>query len=189
MMSETPGNQGHTMLPSRIETERLVLRKPRPTDGPLLYQTYTSDAEVTRYLIWRPHQALAETQQFVDACIKGWQARTHFPYVLTLQREEHEPIGMLDARPRGHIVEVGYVLARRYWQRGLMPEALTTLTELCLALPETYRVQATCDVDNLASARLLEKCGFQQEGRLERYVVHPNLGAEPRDCFMYARCR
>lgn len=188
-MSETPRDQGHTMLPSRIETERLILREPRPTDGPLLYQAYTADPEVTRYLVWRPHQALSETQQFIAACIKGWQARTHFPYVMTLQHAEHEPIGMLDARPRGHIVDVGYVLARRHWQRGIMPEALTALTEHCLAQPEIYRVQASCDVDNLASARLLEKCGFRQEGRLERYVVHPNLGDEPRACFMYALCR
>ncbi|MCC5883913.1 MAG: GNAT family N-acetyltransferase [Halomonas sp.] len=152
------------MLPSRIETERLVLREPRSTDGPLLYQAYTSDPEVTRYLVWRPHQALAETQQFVDVCIQAWQARSHFPYVMTLQRAEHEPIGMLEARPKGHVVEVGYVLARHYWQRGLMPEALSAVTELCLAQPEICRVQATCDVDDLDSV-VIHACAFIQSER------------------------
>lgn len=176
------------MLPPRIETERLLLREPRSNDGPLLYRAYTTDPEVARYTIWRPHQSPSETQEYVDACIQAWQERTHFPYVVTLHRDEHPPIGMLEARPRGHMVDMGYVLARRYWQRGIMPEALTALTELCLAQPGIYRVQATCDVENLASARLLEKCGFRKEGRLERHALHPNISPEPRACFMYARC-
>ncbi len=189
MMTKTSGKQGDTVLSSRIDTERLVLRKPRASDGPRLHHAYTTDPEVTRHLVWRPHQALSETQQFVAACIQAWQERTHFPYVITLHCDEHEPIGMLEARPRGHIVDMGFVLARQHWQRGIMPEALTALTELCLARPEKYRVQASCDVDNLASARLLEKCGFRKEGRLERHAIHPNLGPEPRACFMYVRCR
>jgi [ribosomal protein S5]-alanine N-acetyltransferase len=49
--------------------------------------------------------------------------------------------------------------------------------------------QATCDVENLASQRALEKSGFNREGRLERYNIHPNVAAEPRACFMYAKCR
>ena len=47
-------------------------------------------------------------------------------------------------------------------------------------------VWATCDVDNLASARVLEKAGFEREGRLHNWIVHPNIGPEPRDCYVYA---
>ncbi|MCE8033275.1 N-acetyltransferase [Billgrantia tianxiuensis] len=177
------------MLPPRIDTERLTLREPRPTDGPVLYREYTTDPEVTRYMVWRPHQAPSETQEYVDVCIRAWKERSRFPYVMTFHGDEHEPIGMLEARPRGHTVDVGYVLARRHWRKGIMPEALTALTALCLAQPEVYRVQATCDVENLASARLLEKCGFVREGRLERHMLHPNIDPEPRACFLYARCR
>ena len=71
----------------------------------------------------------------------------------------------------------------------MMPEAIAALTSAALALPEIFRVQATCDVDNLKSARALEKAGFTREGRLDRFMVHPNVSAEPRPRYMYAKCR
>lgn len=80
----------------------------------------------------------------------------------------------------------------------LLPPRIET-PRLCLrepAVPDAalagcgfFRVQASCDVDNIASQRALEKSGFVREGRLERLTVHPNISPEPRPCFMYARCR
>ena len=55
-----------------------------------------------------------------------------------------------------------------------------------LAQPELFRVWATCDVENAASAGVLERAGMQREGILRRWTVHPSLGDEPRDCFCYA---
>ncbi|MFQ3786328.1 GNAT family N-acetyltransferase [Halomonas sp. A29] len=177
------------MLPTSIVTTRLSLREPRVSDASRLFRAYTTDTEVTRYLVWRPHKAIKEAEEFIAICIEAWGDRSHFPYVVTLAGNEQAPIGMVEARPRGHMVDVGYVLARQFWGQGIMTEALAELTERCLAQPEYYRVQATCDVENLASARLLEKAGFSREGRLERYALHPNIGPEPRACFLYARCR
>jgi len=48
---------------------------------------------------------------------------------------------------------------------------------------------AVCDVENIASARVMEKAGLSREGVLRRWLVHPNLGPEPRDCYGYARVR
>jgi len=70
-----------------------------------------------------------------------------------------------------------------------MPEAVSRLTTIALADPSCFRVQATCDTENIASARTLEKAGFTREALLERYIVHPNISAAPRACFMYANCR
>jgi ribosomal-protein-alanine N-acetyltransferase len=50
-------------------------------------------------------------------------------------------------------------------------------------------VWAVCDVDNLASARVLEKAGMGREGRLRRWVLHPNVSAAPRDCWCYAHVK
>jgi RimJ/RimL family protein N-acetyltransferase len=96
---------------------------------------------------------------------------------------------MLEARVSQHVVDLGYVLAPRYWGQGLMPEAVRCLTEWALSQARFFRVQAFCDVENKASQRTLEKAGFVQEGRHERYVVHPNLSPAPRACYMYGRCR
>jgi ribosomal-protein-alanine N-acetyltransferase len=46
-----------------------------------------------------------------------------------------------------------------------------------------------CDVENIGSARVMEKSGLVREGLLRRYLVHPSISKEPRDCFSYARVR
>ena len=84
---------------------------------------------------------------------------------------------------------IGYVLARAHWGQALMPEAVMALADLALATSSIFRLQATCDIDNQASARTLEKSGFVREALLQRFTVHPNISSEPRACFMYARCR
>jgi ribosomal-protein-alanine N-acetyltransferase len=175
-----------SQLPRRIETQRLVLREPRASDARGLFAAYAQDAEVARYMVWRPHSALAETEAFVAECIRAWGTGMRLPFVLAFAANEQEPIGMLEGRVQSHTLDIGYVLSRRHWGGGLMPEAIAALTEAALATPFFFRVQATCDVENRASARTLEKAGFAREARLERYTVHPNIGPEPRACFMYA---
>jgi RimJ/RimL family protein N-acetyltransferase len=70
-----------------------------------------------------------------------------------------------------------------------MPEALRPIVDWALQQKEIYRIWAFCDVDNRASARVLEKIGMQREGVLRRWFVHPNMGDVPRDCFCYARIK
>jgi len=176
-------------LPEIIETKRLVLRETRASDARPLFDAYTQDTEVARYTVWRAHKSLVETEEFVARCMRDRLTGSALAYVLTLREAPDRPIGMLEARPLSHLCDIGYVLGRAYWGKGLMPEAICAMTEAALRSPAIFRVQATCDVDNRASARALEKSGFVREGRLERYTVHPNISAEPRPCFLYARCR
>jgi RimJ/RimL family protein N-acetyltransferase len=174
-------------FPEFFETERLLLRPPRTSDAGSLFEAYTQDIEVVRYLIWRPHRSLAETQEFIAGCILDRPGGSRLPYVLTLRNAPARAIGMLEARPRALLLDIGYVLSRAHWGQGLMTEAIRAFTDAALRIPGIFRVQATCDVDNRASARALEKSGFSLEGRLERYRVHPNI--KPRPSLLYARCR
>ena len=97
---------------------------------------------------------------------------------------------MIEARNLGTTIDIGYVLAKTHWSRGFMTEALGALTDIALENSTTiYRVQATCDTENIASQRALEKSGFSREARLERFMIHPNVSPEPRACFMYAKIR
>jgi [ribosomal protein S5]-alanine N-acetyltransferase len=58
-----------------------------------------------------------------------------------------------------------------------------------LAQPAMFRVWAVTDVDNVASARVLERAGMTREGLLRSWLMHPSLSAAPRDCWCYARVR
>jgi [ribosomal protein S5]-alanine N-acetyltransferase len=70
-----------------------------------------------------------------------------------------------------------------------MTEALTEVVSWALQQPSIFRIGAVCDVENIASARVMEKAGLLREGLLRRWLVHPNVGDDPRDCWSYARVR
>ncbi|MDO9358622.1 MAG: GNAT family N-acetyltransferase [Polaromonas sp.] len=176
------------LLPDILTTTRLRLRAPSLADTPALFQAYTQNPAVCRFMIWSPHRSEDDTRAFMTWCVGAWDEGKKQPYVIT-DAATGEAIGMIEARLQGTTVDIGYVLSQAHWGRGLMPEAIEAVTGAALAAPGIFRVHATCDTENIASQRVLEKSGFLREGRLERYTVHPNISPEPRACFMYARCR
>ena len=171
--------------PARWETERLVLTPACVADARAAFESYTADPLVPRYMIWRAHRSQDETERFMRRCENVWRESSAFPWSLRLKLDGSFA-GMLEARVRQHSVDIGYVLARRLWRQGLMSEAVGGLVDWAMSQPGIHRVWAVCDVDNIASARLLEHVGMQLEGTLRRWLVHPNMSAAPRDCLCYA---
>lgn len=171
--------------PDRIETARLVLRPPDLGDAPALFETYMQDTEVTRYVMWRPHTDIEQTVTFLRICLQHWENGQRFPYVITL-KGTGTPIGMVDIHFNGSTAGLGYVIGRPFWGRGYMPEAVRSVVDWALGQPDIFRVAATCDVENIASARVMEKVGMQREGVLRRLTIHPNISPKPRDCYIYA---
>ena len=95
-------------------------------------------------------------------------------------------LGAAALRLEGHRASLGFVLGREHWGKGIMPEALTPVVAWALSQGEIHRVWAVCDVDNPASARVLEKLGMRREGVLRRWMVHSNVSDVPRDCLCYS---
>jgi len=62
--------------------------------------------------------------------------------------------------------ELGYVLARPYWKRGLMTEAVRTVIDAAFRYTPLNRIEAQCLVAHRASARVMEKSGMSFEGIL-----------------------
>lgn len=176
------------VFPDSFATPRLILRPIAAADAPAIFAGYAQDPGVVRYLTWRRHQTIVETEAYIAGCLTkpAASART---YVLT-ERIDGRLLGAFDLRrPESHRFDCGYVLARPFWGRGLMTEALTEIAGWAMRQDGIRRLGAVCDIDNLASARVMEKAGLAREGILRRWLVHPNIGPEPRDCFSYAKCR
>jgi RimJ/RimL family protein N-acetyltransferase len=173
-----------TRPPETLETSRLHLRPPRLSDAERIFTAYAQDPMVTRYLTWRPHQSIEDTRQFLRFCEEEWQTDSSFPWVI-LRKQDGELLGMVHIFISGHKAELGYVLARPYWGRGIMTEAVQVVVDWALAHPQIYRVWAVCDVENVASARVMEKVGMEREGILRRWLKHPK-SESPRDCYCYS---
>ena len=171
--------------PETFSTTRLLLRPPRMSDASAIYSNYARDSEATRYLIWRPHKHIQETEEFLKRSVAGWGTDNDFPWAITL-KDSDELIGMVGLRINEFKADLGYVIGQPWWGQGYATEAVQAIVDWALAQPSIYRVWAMCDVDNLASARVLEKVGMIREGVLRRSTSHPNVSDEPRDSYCYA---
>jgi len=83
--------------PEIIDTPRLRLRPPVMEDALSILEQYAQDSEVTRYLIWRPHQDIEETHDFLRRCISAWNNGSTFAWVLS-RKEDSGLVGMLGAQ-------------------------------------------------------------------------------------------
>jgi len=154
-------------------------------DAAVVFERYARDPAVAKYMTWRPHANIGETREFLRRCERVWSDGSAFPWSLWL-KESGEFAGLVEIRVRSTAVDLGYALSQRWWRQGLMSEAVSYVVKWALAQPEIFRVWATCDIENVASARLLERVGMEREGVLRRWLVHPNLSDMPRDALCYS---
>jgi ribosomal-protein-alanine N-acetyltransferase len=176
--------------PETFATARLTARLPRADDASAVFASYASDPDVTRYLSWKPYARVELLTDFLRDRAADWERANspHYAWMLCL-RGTDTPIGSIGLMPDGGKVMCGYVLAKKFWGRGMMSEALTYLTDWAIAQPDVFRVWAFCDIENPASARVMEKAGLTREALLRRWHVAPNLGPDPRDCILCSRVK
>jgi RimJ/RimL family protein N-acetyltransferase len=175
-------------FPERMETERLLLRWQTEDDAEQMFSRYASDPEVTRYLTWGPHQSVDDTLAFLRQRA-GERPPGQFFNWLVFPRGGGPLLGSIGCRVDGHIVQFGYCYARDAWGHGYATEAARAMVRVWLDEPTIWRVQAFCDPENVASARVLEKAGLTFEGTLRKYSLTPNQSEVPRDECCYARVR
>jgi RimJ/RimL family protein N-acetyltransferase len=173
--------------PERLETDRLVLRRPALTDAEAILTRYASDPIVTRYLSFVRHRSIDDTRAFLEWSEAEWSRWPAGPYLVE-SRESGELLGSTGfGFETASRASTGYVFAQDAWGRGLATEALRAVVGAAEAL-QLPRLYALCHVEHPASAHVLDKCGFAREGVLRRHSLFPNLGRdEPADVFCYAR--
>ncbi|TQM89745.1 GNAT family N-acetyltransferase [Roseinatronobacter monicus] len=175
-------------LPDEFETTRYHLRRVREDDAPVIFDSYATDVDVTRFLGWKPHRSIADTYEFLELAAAEWDLGNGFP-VVVFDHATGGFIGMFHPKVMGHKVNYGYVLQKSAWGEGCATEVMRWLVKHALDHPTIYRAEAFCDVDHPASARVMEKAGMEREGILRRYFRHPNMSEAPRDCIIYSKVR
>lgn len=170
---------------SELKTARLQLRPPRETDAAAVF-AYGGDEQVVRYLAWPRHRSIADSRHFLRAAAAGWRSGQWLNWAI---EDDTGVVGMIGAQPGRAGAGIGYVLAHKAWGRGYASEALLALSDALFAASSVNSLWAFCVPQNRASARVLERCGYQREGELPNYFVCPNMGGERHDVLLYARHR
>ncbi len=150
-----------------LESERLRLRPFRDADLEA-FAAYRSDPDVARYQSWTPPYSLSQAAAFLAQMKAAQPGVPGVWYQLAIEcRERAGMIGdcafqVLAADSRQ--AQIGFTLARGHQKQGFAAEAVQRLLDYLFGELGLHRVIAVCDVENLASARLLERVGMRREG-------------------------
>ena len=170
---------GHSMF-TNFETDRFRMRPISLKDLDFAFENWTQELAVAKYMTWEPHKSKVETEAFINSCLEGWENKS-YTWVIE-SKETKNIIGSFAARQNEHKLDIGYLLLKEYWGNGYMTEIIKTFINKSFKIEGIRRVWAVCDIDNGASKRVMEKSGMSYEGLLKSWLVHPNMGSEPRDC-------
>lgn len=142
--------------------------KPLSTKDAEAIHSYASDKDVKRFIGWRLMKTLEETTEFVETMIKREEASTHL-YASVALKSNDEVIGtvmLFDFDKEANQAEVGYVFHKNHWGKGYGAESLSLVTDFAFESLKLHKVHACVTDANIGSARILEKNGYELEGRL-----------------------
>lgn len=151
-----------------LETDNLILREIMPEDTDAVYAIF-SDDEVTRYYDLITMRSRKEAEDLIDFFDQRFETESMIRWGIT-RKADDVVIGtcgyVLLHRHRG---EIGYDLRRSEWRKGIMTEAIDAIADFGFSHMGLQRVEALVMPENVASAKLLRKLGFSEEGTLRDY--------------------
>jgi ribosomal-protein-alanine N-acetyltransferase len=153
-----------------IETKRLLLREIIISDAPAIYQ-YLSDKDVIKYLEGST-DTISEAEGYINWISKTYQEGSDIRWGI-VEKESNKLIGDCGF---GHIneplrpTEIGYMIAKDYWNRGYMTEVLNSMLNYGFHKLKLHRIQGWVHPLNIASWKVMTKHGFIKEGTLREYI-------------------
>ncbi len=146
----------------RIETERLILRPWKESDVEDFF-SYASVPGVGEMAGWPHHQSKDITRNTIqmfqnDKDVLAVELKESGRVIgsLGIHKNDNDHVGP-DYLGR----EVGYVLSKEYWGRGLVPEAVCGVIDYCFNTLHYDYLLCGHFTWNHQSRRVIEKCGFQ----------------------------
>lgn len=167
-----------------LETERLLLRKITLEDAWDMHY-YGSNENVSKYVTWETHKSLSDTREFIEFVLTKYENKKIAPWGIEY-KENGKLIGTIDFvswQLKHNIAEIGYVLSQDYWGKGITTEAAKEVIKFGFENMDLVRIQARCDIENIGSARVMEKVGMTFEGVIRKGIF---VKSKHRDIKMYS---
>jgi RimJ/RimL family protein N-acetyltransferase len=154
---------------TELVSERLILRRFRRGDA-AAFAAYRTVPEVAAFQSWDAPYSLEQAEQFVrgletadpDTPGAWFQLAATARQDGTLVGDCGASVALGDPRQ----VEIGFTIAPEHQGNGYATEAVRRLVDYWFRDRGKHRVTASCDARNIASARVLRRAGFRQEGHL-----------------------
>ena len=160
--------------PRVLITPELQLRPLRITDAEGLF-AILSDTESMKHWSDKPLKHVDEAAGVIREDLESDAGGKSLCWAVTLKGQD-ELIGkciLLSFDKQNLHAEIGYLLNREYWRKGLMHQAISAIVDFAFNTLKLHRIEADVDAENVGSLALLEKLGFQREGLFrERWNVY-----------------
>lgn len=169
---------------STLETERLILRKLQDTDLNDMFE-YGSNDEVTKYVSWNTYQSVEDTKTFLNHILQQYAEEKAVFWGIEY-KENNKLIGTIDfvaLNQKHQKAEIGYILSRDYWGKGIMSEAAQAVIKFGFEQMDLIRIEARCLIENIGSEKVMQKVGMQYEGTLRKSML---LKGKHRDIKLYS---
>ena len=155
-----------------LETERLLLRKMERRDSGDMFE-YARDPAVTKFLTWNPHNDESFTRRYLTYIAGRYRAGEFYDWALILKSENKMigTCGFTRIESETHTGEIGYVLNRAYWGRGIATEAVQRVVAFGFDTLGLSRLESRFIDGNAASRRVMEKVGMTFEGFLPEAMI------------------
>lgn len=160
-----------------LETKRLILRRFVNSDASEVYNNWTSDMNLDKYVSWSIHKDISETTALINQWIEEYETN-NYNWVVE-KKETHELIGNISTihiSRKHHNCEIGYCYGSKYWNQGYATEALCAVINYLKNECLFHVVEAKHLSTNPASGRVMEKAGMSKEAILKnrRYNSESN---------------
>lgn len=167
-----------------IETERILLRKMSLKDAKDMFE-YAQDSQASKYTGWYTHNSIQDTKLFLQYTINNYKNNqlSNWGIVQKAEQKFIGTAGFVDWNIEHAKAEIGYTLSRKYWGKGYMTEVVNAIIYFGFRTMMLNRIEARCVIENIASARVMEKVGMKYEGILRGCMF---MKGKYRDLKMYS---
>ncbi len=150
-----------------LETARLTLRKMTMRDAADIFR-YSRDPEVARHVLWDAHQSIGDSRAYLRYMLRKYRNREPASWGIVWKETGRVigTIGYMWIQRDNSAAEIGYSLAREFWNRGIMTEALGAVIRYSFKRLNLNRLEAQHETTNPASGAVMRKCRMQKEGTL-----------------------
>lgn len=168
----------------QLATDRLLLRELTKDDKAALFACFSSE-EVTRFYGMEKMDSLVQAENLIELFANRFKEKTGIRWGIERKGEGGiiGTIGFNAWNPKNKRAEIGYELHPDHWRRGYVSEALAKVLSYGFEAQDLNRIGAVVFPENEASNRLLQKAGFEKEGRLREYICQNGIA---HDTYIYS---
>jgi len=153
------------MTTPMLETERMLLRPAKIADAQAIYNNWTSDPDVARFMRWNVHCSVEETVEWLARTVANVANENSYDWLFVL-KETNEPIGSggVFYSKKHDMFEIGYGIMKARWGQGFATETATAIMEFAVEELGKTQLYACHANENPASGSILKKLGFVYKG-------------------------